>query len=236
MSLLDWISRILTTSLVTGIIAVVLKDRPRVISTKYLGNFINYEKGYREEEKEFEIKWGVFDYTILPFWGLDDHDGRLKRTSRMRDILLDQVQDNATVDPPYYYKTESLDVPIPEYAYKITEPKKRRKKIYLIKRKFYRKENIDRVFVTIKTPIDLSFKDNITHEFNDEFIQITNLNRLDVINYRIEIPDDITTNMIDSSNNHIEDITNQDNRRIMVIRRVAGRIVDQAGRIKIPLR
>lgn len=232
----EWIPYV--GSIGTGIAVATLmwKDRPKVTNTRDIGISINYENESRIEEKEFAIKWSTIDYTFLPIWAVIDGNGKLTRTPHMSDLFLEAVPANAAVEL-YYYRGGTLDEYLPTYAYRVIDSKHNRKKVYLVKRKFYQDYGINRVYMIVKTPLDPSFKANINHSINREFIEIINQNRVDVVKYKITLPSNITKEYIDETNDLIEDIIERDNEPLeIIVRNVPRRSADQPGRIRIPFR
>lgn len=238
----EWFSY-LGSAIAAGVSALtaIRRDRPRILKINELGTSISYERDLRIEEKEIEIHWGRLDYRFLPIFSIINGNGRL--TSLMSRIFVNEIPKNANPEF-YYYQFDKLEENLPKFSYIVVNNFwENKKKIYLEKRKFYLRNKIQKIFIIIKTELDQTFRNNVTHYIKTDHLEIINQNRLPVIDYIIDLPFTITRDYIDESNNHIYDVrvvrdssSPTGNHIQLTIQSIPPKKIDQFGRLKIPFK
>lgn len=166
---------------------------------------IDFEYKSKIEKFNCDIKWGIFKYY-------------------KKRMLLKRIKEDAK----YYikYKTETTPkIDLPSHCF-LVESINSDKNIYLCYTSFLKNNDIKNIYLTIETPIDISaYQTQVEVVITEKYIDIKNNNNVEIINYPIELPNDIPFTRINItsmflSGGKIKQSIDGDDKEIIIIKKL----------------
>lgn len=171
---------ILIIGIISSILGVIqgipwlLGKRPKSRGTP-LYAYIDCERNTLIEEKEYEFTWGWIFFLKKIF---------LQNTS---EDALSKLLYKPTIGPKKVLAEDCYMIERADGKYRIM----------LIKSDFFEEKEVERVYVLTKTPVDESvYNNNIEVRYGPSSITIVNNNEIEIRNYLVELPPDVTLDEI----------------------------------------
>lgn len=147
----------------------VYKFRPRITNERLITQYVDDNLRRSVEQREYTFSWG--------------------KSFFLRKILVLELPFGALIDLTIQ-PLDLMEIKVPKGAYEDTA-KGNTRKLILKDKKYFKSQNINKIFVLITRPITVDYKDNVKITEYSDFIEVENKNIFELKNYQIEISKNI---------------------------------------------
>jgi hypothetical protein len=170
--------------LILTILVIIYNSRPKMLREVLLFSYIDDENHQKIEQRELEISWGYLFFC--------------------NSLKLVEIPKSS-----YYELTfkpvNGLENPLPNDCYQDKTGKIGRV-IYLTNRKFFSGRKVNKVFLFLKSPLSLDYREKITATVYPTCLRIINENPIEIRNANIQLPANLDLNKIVNALQHIDHV------------------------------